>query len=87
MNEATARVHHTTGALNFCLEMFGNELAKREGYREYKAMDAIYFYLMMKHGWLPRDVRSMSFEDLRFALGEEMHGWALPKHLRNVYPE
>ncbi|KKC24963.1 hypothetical protein WP12_16735 [Sphingomonas sp. SRS2] len=86
MSDATARLHHATGGLNFHLEMFGNELAKREGYREYKAMDAIHFYLMTKHGWLPRDIRSMSFDDLRFALGEEMAGWTLPHNLRNSYP-
>ena len=82
-----ANVRYVDGALNFHLSVFGDALAKREGYKENKGLDALRYYLMRKHDWLPRDVKAMSIDDLRFALSEEMHGWTLPKAARHAYPE
>ena len=31
---------------------------------------------------LPKDARSMSFEDLHFLMSEEMHGWTLPEEAK-----
>lgn len=73
----------TGGQLNYHLAVFGDHLAKREGYKEKDGMEAVYFYLMNKHHWLPRDVRSMSQEDLTFALCEELAGWTLPPDARS----
>lgn len=83
---ANARLHHANGELAFHLELFGEELARREGYKVHSGIDAVHFYLTTKHGWLPRDVKAMSFEDLRFTLAEEMSGWTLPIHTRGLYP-
>ena len=57
------------------LEDFGDDLAKREGYQTIDGMEAVRFYLMQKHNWLPSQVNSMSSEDLRFALTKEMGDW------------
>lgn len=65
--------------MNYCLEVFGDHLAKREGYKADGGMDAVRYYLMTKFHWLPRDVQSMSPDDLRFALREELEGWTLPE--------
>lgn len=86
MFDVTAKLHHATGGLNFSLEVFGNHVAEREGYQENKGLDAIRFYLMEKHGWLPMQVNSMSMDDLRFAMSEEMFGWTLPTEARRSYP-
>ena len=64
------------------LDVFGDTLAKREGYKSLQGMDAIHFYLVHKFRWLPREVRSMSAEDIRFVLTEEMDGWSAPKAAR-----
>lgn len=84
--QLTANLHQIEGASAFSLELFGEHVADREGYSEHKGLDAIRYYLMQKHGWLPREVRSMSLDDLRFALAEEMEGWVMPKDARGVYP-
>lgn len=84
--EALARLHHVQGALLFNLEVFGDHLAEREGYKEHEGIEAIRFYLMGKYGWLPSQVRSLSAEDIRFAIEEEFSGWTLPVDLRHIYP-
>ncbi len=67
----------------FCLDVFGDYLAEREGYKELEGIEAIHFYLVTKHHWLPAQVRSMSYVDMRFVLSEEMSGWTLPKDARD----
>ncbi len=59
-------------------------MAKREGYQKMDGMDAIFYYLVQKHHWLPRNVRSMSIDDLCFVLGEEMANWRAPKESRDI---
>ena len=70
------------GDTAYYLELFGHALAEREGYKKMDGMDAIFFYLIEKHHWLPRDVRSMSIEDLCFVLAEEMVVWKLMSPLQ-----
>lgn len=70
------------GNLAYYLELFGNYLAEREGYKHLDGMEAIYFYLIHKFRWLPRDVRSMSIDDIRFVLSEEMVNWSAPPESR-----
>ena len=77
--ELLRRIHIADGQLAYGLAVFGNAIAEREGYKEHREMDAVYFYLIHKFGWPPSQVRGMSFEDIRFVLAEEMHGWSLPK--------
>jgi hypothetical protein len=80
--ENLQQLHASEGRRNYILEVFGDALAKKHSYQFLGGMDAVYFYLMKKHNWLPRDVRSMSPEDLRFALHEEMQDWTWPKDSR-----
>ncbi|KQP40000.1 hypothetical protein ASF44_07990 [Pseudorhodoferax sp. Leaf274] len=75
-------MHTTRGNLNYLLEVFGFELAKRAGWQDIDGMDAVHLHLINKHHWLPRDVRSMTEDDLRLALHEEMQGWTLPTAAR-----
>jgi hypothetical protein len=70
------------GDTAYFLELYGHFLAEREGYKEMDGIDAIYYYLVQKHHWLPRDVRAMSTEDLCFVLAEEMANWKAPKAAR-----
>jgi len=72
----------TQGNLAYYLELFGNFLAEREGYKELDGMEAIYYYLVCKFCWMPKDVRSMSFDDIRFVLSEEMVDWTAPPESR-----
>jgi hypothetical protein len=65
--------------MDYSLEVFGDHLAEREGYKAHKGLEAICFYLVQKFRWLPRDVKSMSKEDIHFVMAEEMSGWRLPK--------
>lgn len=76
------RLHEHRGNLAYLLEVFGHTLAQREGYKNIDGMEAIYLYLIHKHHWLPRDVRTMSQEDLQLALHQEMQGWTAPPAAR-----
>lgn len=78
MREVNKRLHEANAQLDHLLEVFGDTLAKRQGYKSVSGLEAIHLYLIDKHHWLPRDVLSMSFHDIRFALSEELHGWTLP---------
>ena len=86
MADIRAQIHHSSGALHFTLEMFGDHIANREGYKAHDGLDAVRFYIINKHGWLPRDVITMNLDELRFLLEEEMHGWTLPVEARKSYP-
>ncbi|MGD9160764.1 MAG: hypothetical protein PVG39_20265 [Desulfobacteraceae bacterium] len=53
------------------LYLIGDKLAEREGYKDLDGIDAVYYYLIQKHNWLPSQVKSMNVEDLSFCLSEE----------------
>lgn len=74
----TRELERIKGEMAFHLAVFGDTLAEREGYREYSGIEAVHFYLCNKYHWLPSVVQSMSNDDLRFLLGEEMRDWTLP---------
>jgi hypothetical protein len=82
--EVLKRNHKAQGDLAYCLAVFGDTLAKREKYKDIglTGMDAVHFYLVQKFHWLPRDVKSMSAEDVRFVLSEEMASWTMPTSAR-----
>ncbi|MGQ2992756.1 hypothetical protein [Variovorax sp.] len=73
------RSHEAEGNLAYSLEVFGNTIAKREGFKSVDGIEAVNLYLVLKHHWLPREVRAMTSEDKRFVLSEELHGWTLPR--------
>lgn len=76
--EVINRLKHAEADLAYSLHVFGDYLAEREGYKTVSDIDAVRYYLIQKHNWLPYQVKSMSDEDIRFCLTEEMHGWVLP---------
>ena len=74
------RLRHAEADLAYLLDVFGDTLAaKKLVPSELSDMDAVNYYLVRKFNWTPGEVRSMSAEDKRFALTEEMKGFGLPK--------
>ena len=47
-------------------------------------MEAIHFYLIHKFGWLPRDVKSMSLEDVQFVLSQEREEYQAGKTEKTI---
>jgi hypothetical protein len=58
--EVTRRLREAEGNLAYNLDVFGDTLASREGYKSVDGLEALQYFLMQRHGWLPKDVRSMS---------------------------
>lgn len=79
LEKATYDLAHTEADLHYFLCVFGDELAKRYGYKAVDGLDAVHFHLCVTHHWTPAAVRSMTSQDLQFLLQEEMHGWTVPK--------
>ena len=77
--EASKRLCEATGESEYILDVFGDEIAKREGYKSLQDTEAIHFYLIQKFHWLPSQVKSMKSEDIWLVLSEEMESWVLPK--------
>jgi hypothetical protein len=80
--EIQRRLRSAEGQLAYHLYVFGDSLAKREGYVEHDGVDALHYYLIHKHHWLPSQTRSLSWDDLLFIFAEEMSGWTAPKDAR-----
>lgn len=80
--EIEKRLYDTMGGLMYLLARFGDHIAEREGYKSHEGMDAVWFFVVNRYHWKPADVRSMSPDDLRWLLDEEMHGWTLPPEAR-----
>lgn len=80
--EILKNLYQTGGNLDYSLAVFGDHIAEREGYKAHEGIEAVHFYLVHKFSWLPAQVRAMSFNDIRFALAEELEGWVLPKNAR-----
>lgn len=77
--EAARRLAAAEGDLAYLLDVFGDTLAERHGYKSLEGMDAVHFFIVHKFNWTPAQVRAMSASDLRFLLLEEMQGWTAPK--------
>lgn len=78
LNQAREGMYNAQAKLQYLIEVLGDELAKRNGYSVH-GLEAIWVYLINKHHWLPRDVRTMGYEDLRLALHLEMDQMKAPK--------
>jgi len=81
MNEFQEALHrrlHNDADLEYLLHLFGDELAKRHGYKSVEGIAAVQFHLCVTHHWTPSQVRSMTPEDLRFLVTEDMHTWTAP---------
>lgn len=79
LNEARRRHHATNGELNYILERFGDELAKRERYKGVDGMDAIWLYLIKTYRWTPAYVKAMNTDDIRLVLSQELEGFTISK--------
>ena len=53
------------------LYLAGDNLAKREKYKKLSGLQAVHYYLIQKHNWLPSQVASLKAEELLFCLEEE----------------
>ena len=78
LNSAHRKLLNVQADLSYLLHLFGNDLANREKYHDLTGIDAIHFYLVQKHNWLPSVVKSMTYEDIRFAMTVEMQDWKPP---------
>jgi hypothetical protein len=87
INQARLNYQHLFAQRAFQTECFGDHLARREGYKALSGMDAIHFYLIEKHHWLPAQVKALNAEDLMLLLEEEMHGWTVPPGIAALEPK
>ena len=71
-NDARVRLHQATAAIYALIDELGDALAREHGWDNLSGDEAARYYLMKKHDWLPREVRTMGYEDLRFALHQEL---------------
>ena len=76
--QVTNRLYEATSQLAYMLDVFGDTIASREQYKTLNGIEAVHFYICHKFHWQPSIVRSMTHEDLRFLLSEEMHQWTAP---------
>jgi len=72
-------LHELAAKSTYNLEIFGDFVAKREKYKIHTGMDALHYYLVQKHHWLPSQVKALNRDDLRFLLAEEMSDWTVPQ--------
>jgi len=76
--QVSKRLYAASSDLDYLLDVFGDTLAKRQGYKGLSGLEAVHYYLIQKHNWLPSQVLTMSLSDLRLALHQEMQGWTAP---------
>ncbi len=70
-NELAKRHGECQAATTEHLYILGDKISRREGYKTHTGINAVYFYLIQKHNWLPAQVKSLNVEDLSFCLEEE----------------
>lgn len=46
----------------------GDQIAKQQGYKTLRGMDAVVRYLVDKHHWLPADIRRLTANELALLL-------------------
>lgn len=72
MTDVRQELANAQAALHVHLETFGDLLAKRKGWTNVSGIEAVQYFLMQKHHWLPAQVKSLSWDDLQFAMSEEL---------------
>ena len=77
-------MHLAQAHLNYRVECLGDELAKEHHY-PVDGLEAVYLYLMNRHGWTIAYCRSMNFDDLHLALEVEIANYKLPNDARFEY--
>ena len=71
LETCTEKLMHAEADLKYALSRRGTQLAEQEGYKDLDGLDAIRYYLMQKHNWLPAQVKALNFDDLYFAMSQE----------------
>jgi len=79
LNSAQRELLKVQTNFDYLLHLFGNDLAKREKYKDLEGVEAIHCYLIQRHHWLPSVVKSMTYDDIRLAMSVEMQDWKAPK--------
>ena len=77
LNDLRRESHQLNGTMDYHLELFGDELAKREKYRGIDGMEAIHLYLIRTYHWTPAYVKSMNTDDIRLVLTQEMRDFTV----------
>ncbi len=80
--EGVRRLYAAQGDTAYILDVFGDYLAQKEGYKSVQGMEAVYLYLVRTYHWKPAEVRSMSVQDIDLALTVEREHWTLPEAAR-----
>lgn len=73
-SENNRRLRTTEGELQHLIDMFGDELASRYGFKKHRGIQAVWWFLIEKYKWTPATVRALNHEDLAFLLEEERSG-------------
>ncbi|WP_316207438.1 hypothetical protein [Bradyrhizobium sp. SZCCHNR3118] len=76
---ATRKLRRAEAEQRFHVDVFGDHLAQKQGYKQHSGIDAVWFYLVERYHWTPATVRALNTEDLVFLLAEEMSGWTVPQ--------
>jgi hypothetical protein len=84
INESRLDFRKTEAHLNYYLDLFGDHIAEREGYRSLSGMNAVHFYIIHTFRWLPKDVKSMSLEDVRLVLTQEMDEYHAESNKKSI---
>ncbi len=71
LDESTRSLLHAEADLIAHLHRCGNEIAKKHKYRGLEGLEAVRYFLMQKHNWTPAQVRSLNYDDLRFAMSQD----------------
>ena len=83
MYDIVRQANESKAKIMSIIEAFGDELAEQQEYVSVSGIDAVHYYLIQKHNWIPSVVKSLNIDDLSFLLTEEMHGWILPEGFRD----
>ncbi len=61
------------------LTKLGNQLAKKEGYKNpgLKDISAMHYYIIHKHNWLPAQIRNLGIDDIVLLLAEEIFSFGI----------
>lgn len=66
------------------IRVLGEQLAKTHGYPVEDGKEAVWYHIIQKHNWLPRDVRSLSLDDLELVCASELKAMELTPELNDL---
>ncbi len=76
-------VHQQAAEVAYITECFGDQLAATGKVpSDLRGREAIDYYLISTHSWLPAQVRALSWEEIQAVLHAELSGWTLSRDAR-----